>query len=294
MSYVITTCSTVDLPRSYLEDRNIPCICFHYTMNGKEYADDMGLTMSSKEFYQHIRDGAMPTTSQVNVEQYISMFEPLLQSGKDVLHLGFSSALSGSVISAKMAKEQLSPKYPDRKLYVVDTLAASSGFGLLLDTAYEMKEGGTDIDTLHHWVEENKLNLHHWVRADDLYHLKRGGRVSGASAVIGTMLNIKPIINMSFEGKLIPRDKVKGAQKSLRYLVDMMEKHCDDGLEYNKKVFLCHSDKIEDAQYVAKLVEETFPKMQGNVMINDIGAVVGSHTGIGTIALFFWGDKRID
>lgn len=292
--YILSTCSTVDMPKSYLDERNIKYLCFHFTIDGKDYLDDFGQSFSYKDFYNKIREGAMPTTSQVNVEEYITLFEPYLEQGTDILHLSFSSGLSGSASSAKVACQELSKKYPERKIYVVDTLCASSGLGLLVDTAYEKKQGGMEITPLYKWVEDNKLNVNHWVRADDLFHLKRGGRVSGASAVIGSMLKIKPIIDMNVEGKLIPRDKVAGRQKSLNALVEKMIERAENRLDYSGKVFICQSDKIEDAQYVADLIEKTFPKMQGKVMINSIGTVIGAHTGIGTIALFFFGDKRID
>jgi len=292
--YILSTCSVVDIPKSYLDDRDIKYLYFHFTLDGKDYPDDFGQTVSYKDFYNRIREGAMPTTSQVNVDEYISFFEPFLEQGLDILHLSFSSGLSGSVNSAKLACAEMSKKYPGRKIYVVDSLSASSGFGMLVDAAYEQKQSGMDITQLYKWVEDNKLNVNHWVRADDLYHLKRGGRVSGASAVIGSMLKIKPIIDMNFEGRLIPRDKAAGRKKSLNAIVEKMAERAENRLDYSGKVFICHSDKIEDAQYVADRVKKTFPKMQGEIMINSIGTVIGSHTGVGTVALFFFGDKRIN
>jgi DegV family protein with EDD domain len=292
--YILSTCSTVDMPKDYLDERDIKYLYFHFTLDGKDYQDDFGQTVPYKDFYNKIREGAMPTTSQVNVEEYLNFFEPYLEQGLDILHLSFSSGLSGSVNSAKVACAEMSKKYPARKIYVVDTLCASSGFGMLVDAAYDKKQAGMDITKLYNWVEDNKLNVNHWVRANDLFHLKRGGRVSGASAVIGSMLKIKPIIDMNFEGRLIPRDKVAGGKKSLNAIVEKMVERAEGRLNYSGKVFICHSDNIEGAEYVAELVRKTFPKIQGEIMINSIGTVIGSHTGVGTVSVFFFGDKRVN
>jgi len=291
--YIISTCSTADLPKSYLDERNIKYLYFYFRLNRKDYPDDFGNTYPYKDFYNNIHKGAMPTTYPINAETYYNFFEQHLKQGLDILHLSFSSGLSISASSAQAACEELSKQYPQRKIYVVDTLCASSGFGLLVDAAYEYKQAGADITPLYNWVENNKLNVHHWVRADDLFHLKRGGRVSGASAFFGSMLSVKPIIDMNFEGKLIPVDKVSGSDKSLKTLVERMAEHAQSQLNYAGKVFISHSDNIKDARYVAGLVKKTFPKINGNIMINSIGTVIGAHTGVGTVALFFFGDKRV-
>ncbi|MDR1329263.1 MAG: DegV family EDD domain-containing protein, partial [Oscillospiraceae bacterium] len=179
--YVITCCSTADLTREYFTERDVPLGYFKFTMNGKTYADDFGETMPLKEFYETVAAGAMPVTSQLNVTEYIALFEPFLRAGTDVLHLALSSGISGSYGSAKIAEEELRPKYPDRKIYVIDSLAASSGYGLLLDAALDMRDAGETIDRTMAWVEANKLKLNHWFFTSDLTHLKRGGRVSGAA-----------------------------------------------------------------------------------------------------------------
>lgn len=292
--YVLTCCSTADLPREYFEKRGLPYVCFHYNMNGKQYPDDLGKTMDFKTFYQAIRDGAMPTTSQVNVDQFHAFFEPILESGNDILHISLSSGISGVFNSACIAAQELGEKYPDRKIYVVDSLGASSGYGLIMDTLLDQREQGKSIDEVHAWIEENKLNLHHWFFSSDLTHFKRGGRISAAAATFGTLLNICPLMNMSFDGKLIPREKIRTKKRVIQAIVDKMVEHAQDGLNYAGKCFICNSECYDDARAVADLVEARFKNLNGKVMINSIGTVIGSHTGPGTVALFFWGDKRRD
>lgn len=290
--FVLTCCSTADMPYAYFKKRNIPFVCFHYTMDGKEYPDDLGQTMPFEEFYDRIKEGAMPTTSQVNVGQFIDFFEPFLKDGKDVLHISLSSGLSGSYNSACMAKEELLSKYPGRKILVVDSLGASSGYGLITDTAADMRDDGLSLEEVYTWIEENKLNVHHWFFSTDLSHYKRGGRISATSAALGTLLNICPLLNMDNKGKLIPQTKVRGKKRVIAEIVHMMETHAKNGLAYLGKCFISHSACFDDAQMVADRIEEKFLHLNGSVMINSVGTVIGSHTGPGTVALFFFGDKR--
>lgn len=290
--YVLTCCSTADMPYEYFQQRNIPFVCFHYNMDGQEYLDDLGQTMSFQEFYDRIAAGAMPTTSQVNVGQYISFFEPYLEEGKDILHLSFSTGLSGAYNSACIAREELLAKYPGRKILLVDSLGASSGYGLLTDRAADMRDNGATLEKLYAWVEENKLYVHHWFFSSDLTHYKRGGRISATSAVVGGLLNICPLMNMSYNGKLVPRMKIRGKKHVINEIVHMMEVHAQNGIDYSGKCFISHSACYDDARKVADLVEEKFPRLNGPVMINNVGTVIGAHTGPGTVALFFFGDKR--
>ncbi|MGB4440156.1 MAG: DegV family protein [Sedimentibacter sp.] len=294
IEYVLTCCSTADLPNEYFEKRNIPLVCFHYNIDGKEYPDDLGKTMSFEEFYGKISAGAMPTTSQVNVGQFISFFEPILKDGKDILHISFSSGLSGSYNSACIAKNELLLKYPDRKILLVDSLGASSGYGLLIDMAAHMHDTGSTIEDVYAWAEENKLNVHHWFFSTDLTHYKRGGRISSTSAIVGNLLNICPLMNMSYDGKLIPRMKFRGKKHVMAEIVKKMEEHAKGGVDYTGKCFISNSACYEDARKVADLIEEKFKHLDGPVMINSVGTVIGSHTGPGTVALFFYGDKRLD
>ncbi len=292
--YKLTCSSTADMPADYLAQRDISYVCYHFEMNGTVYPDDLGQSISFEDFYKKISDGAMPVTSQVNVDQFISFFEPYLADGIDVLHIEMSSGISGTFNSARIAQEELSEKYPDSKLYLVDSLGASSGYGLLIDTAWEMKNSGKSIGEVYDWIEANKLNLHHWFFSTDLTHFKRGGRISSTSAAIGTLLNMCPLMNMNDQGALIPREKIRGKKHVVRAIVSKMREHADLGTGYNGRCFISHSACLEDAETVAALVKSEFPNIDGDIRINSIGTVVGSHTGPGTVALFFWGDKRLE
>lgn len=291
-SYVITCCSTADLPEQYLTEREIPYACFHFRMEEKEYDDDLGKSIATEDFYQRIRDGAMPTTSQVNPEQYIAMFEPVLEAGKDIIHLTLSTGISGTYNSALIARDEMKERYPDRRIQVIDSLQASGGYGLLVDTAWEKMKGGAGYEELAAWIENHKLNLHGWFFTMDLTHLRRGGRISVSAAFFGNMLNICPLMNLNHEGRLIPRDKCRGRKKVMKELVDRMKTHAQGQTGYSGKCFISHSSCPEDARSVAALIEETFPCMDGRPRILDIGTVIGSHTGPGTVAVFFWGDTR--
>ena len=267
--YVITVNSTVDLPLEWLEERNVPVIPLRYTIDGQTYTDMHGL--SAKEFFAKLREGKMSTTSQVNPEEAADMLEPYLKEGKDILHLGFSSGLSGTLNSMKVAGEMLSEKYPEAKIIVIDTLCACLGEGLLLHHALKRKAEGMTIDQLSEWVEENKLHICHDVTVDDLNHLHRGGRVSKTTAVIGTLVQIKPIIHMDNAGKLQVIGKERGRKRSLNKIVDMAAEQAK-GWD-NDIIMITHGDCIEDAEYVARLVRE---KMGiDNILINNIGTVIG-------------------
>lgn len=284
--YIITVNSTVDLPKEWLEERNVPVIPLKYTIDDRTYDDMNGL--SAKEFFQKLRDGKMATTTQVNPEQAKDAFEPFLKEGKDILHLGFSSGLSGTYNSMRIAAEDLMEEYPDRTIIVIDTLCACLGEALLLYYALKKKEEGMDIRELAAWVEEHKLHICHDVTVDDLNHLHRGGRVSKVTAVVGTMVKIKPIIHMDNNGKLQVVGKERGRKKSLNKIVDMAAEQAK-GWE-NDIIMITHGDCLEDAEYVAKLVRE---KMGiDNILINNIGTVIGSHTGPGVVAVFCMGSER--
>lgn len=290
--YKITCCSTADMPASYFEERNLPYVCFQYRMDGVEYPDDLGKTMPFAEFYDRISKGAEPTTAQVNAQQYMDFFEPILKEGKDILHFTLSGGISGSVNSANIAKTQMEEKYPERKIIVIDSLAASSGFGMLVDAALDKQEEGLSLEENAAWVEENKNKLHHWFFSTDLTSFIRGGRISKVSGFVGQALNICPLMNVNAEGKLIPRNKYRGKKQVIREMVKRMEQHAQGGLSYNGKCFMSCSACEEDARKVADMIEEKFPNLNGKVRINSIGTVIGAHTGPGTVALFFWGDER--
>ena len=290
--YMLTCCSTADMPKEYFAQRNIPYVCFHYYFDGVEYPDDLGQSMPFEEFYKRIEQGAMPTTSLVNTEQFLAFFEPFLKDGKDILHLSFSSGLSGTYASAVLARDELKERYPERTVTIVDSLGASSGYGLMVDTLADMRDSGVSLPEATAWIEEHKLNLHHWFFSTDLTHYKRGGRISPTAFVVGSILGINPLMNMDDQGHLTPRFKINGKKRVMREIVKQMEMHAENGLDYDKKCFISNSACLDDAKSVAALVEATFPKLNGKVLINSVGTVVGSHTGPGTVALFFWGDSR--
>lgn len=284
--FVVTVNSTVDLPREWVEERNVPVIPLKYTIDGETYTDMYGLT--GKEFFAKLREGKMSVTSQVNPDEAKEALEPILREGKDILHLGFSSGLSGTYNSMRIAGEELAEEYPDAKIIIIDTLCACMGEGLLLYKVLQMKDAGKGIDEIAQWMEENKLHVCHNVTVDDLNHLHRGGRVSKASAIVGTMVQIKPIIHVDNEGKLQVIAKERGRKKSLNKIVDMAAEQ-SKGWD-NDIVMITHGDCIEEAEYVAGLVREKMGVKE--VMINNIGTVIGSHTGPGVLAVFCMGNKR--
>lgn len=293
-NYVISCCSTADLTEEQFAERNISYICFHFEMDGKQYFDDLGKSMPFDEFYKAMQNGADTKTSQINVSEYETYFENFLKEGKDILHVCLSSGISGTLNSALIAKDTLSDKYPDRKIYVVDSLAASSGYGLLMDELATLRDNGMSVDDLYKWTLENRLKLNHWFFSTDLTFFIKGGRVSKTSGFIGGMLNICPLLNVDFEGKLIPRLKIRTKKKVIQTVVDKMEECIEEGTDYSGKCFISNSACYEDARAVADLIEAKFPKLNGKVMINTIGTTIGSHTGPGTVAVFFWGKERIN
>ncbi len=292
--YIISACSTADLTKEQFEKFDIKHVYFHYFLDDVQYPDDLGQTMSFDEFYRKMAEGSDTRTSQVNVEEFVDFFTPYLEEGKDILHLTLSSGISGVYNSAMIAKQELEEKYPDRKIIVIDSLCASAGYGLLMAELAEKRDAGATIDELEKWTRDNLMKMHHWVLVSDLKYLVKGGRLSKASGFFGTMLSICPIINVNSEGKLIAREKIRTKKKAIKRMVELMEENTEEGLDYSGKCYISMSACMEDAQEVARLIEEKFPKLNGKVVINSIGTVIGSHTGPGTIALFFWGKERTE
>lgn len=290
--YILTCCSTADLTPAHLQTRNIPFVGFHYSIDGEHYDDDMGQTMPMADFYKALAVGAEVHSSQVNIDEYISFFTPFLQAGQDILHVSLSSGLSGSYRSACIAAQMLQEDFPERKLYIVDSLAASSGYGLLMDTLADLRDGGMDIDTLRDWVEENKLRLQHWFFSGDLSHYIRGGRISKAAGTVATMLGICPLLHMDAEGHLAVVEKVRSKRRVIEAIVGKMEQYADGGTDYDGPCFLCHSACEADAEAVAALISERFPRLAAAPAVYSVGAVIGCHTGPGTVAIFFWGKDR--
>lgn len=295
MSKFILSCdSTADLSKEHFDRRDIKYVFFHFALDGVEYPDDLGQSVPFDQFYQAMADGADTTTSQINVDEYIQFFKPFLEEGKDILHVCLSSGISGTVNSARNAASILAEDYPDRKIYIVDSLGASSGFGLIMETLADKRDEGMEIDALHDWVEANKLRMHHWFFSSDLTFFVKGGRISKASGWFGGILNICPLMNMDNEGHLVPRFKIPGKKKVIREIVKKMGENADDGYDYSGKCFISNAGCYDDARAVADLIEEQFPNLNGKVVINSVGTTIGSHTGPGTVALFFWGGERVD
>jgi len=292
--YILSCCSTADLSREHFDKRDIHYICFHFYLDGKPYADDLGQSIAFDDFYKAMENGAETKTSQVNDDEFVAYFTPFLEQGKDILHVCLSSGISGVHNSAVIAQKQLQEKYPDRKIYIVDSLGASSGYGLFMDTLADLRDGGMEIDALREWAENHKLELHHWFFSTDLTFYVKGGRISKAAGWFGTALRICPLLNMDNLGRLIPREKIRTKKKVIARIVEQMQAHARNGADYNGKCFISQSACYEDAKAVADLVEAAFPKLNGKVLINSIGTTIGSHTGPGTVALFFWGDKRTE
>ena len=292
--FVLTCCSTADLSKEYFERRQIPVIFFHFELDGVSYLDDCGESVPPEELFRRMDAGASTHTSQVSVGEYAEFWRKLLKEGKDVLHVTLSSGISGSCQSAMIAREDLAQEFPDRKICVVDSLGASSGYGLLVDALADMRDEGKSVDEVYEWAEKNKLRMHHWFFSTDLTYYIRGGRVSKGAGLVGQMLNVCPLLNMDNLGRLIPREKIRGKKKVMLRTVEKMKVHAQGGTDYSGKCFMCQSLCPEDAAQLAEMIEKEFPKLNGKVEIYPIGATIGSHTGPGTISVFFWGDERVD
>ena len=286
--YVITINSTSDLPKEWVWERKIPVVPLNCTIGGNTYRDMYDL--SADEFYGMLRAGEMAVTSQPSPQAAIDMLEPILKEGKDILHIAFSSALSGTYNSSRIAAEELMEDYPDRKIIVVDSLGASLGQGLLVYLAQEKKEHGEDMETVAIWAEEYRLHMVHLFTVNDLNHLYRGGRISRTTAEVGSMLNIKPVLHVDNAGKLTAIGKVRGRKKSLQELVKLMDEKIGSYHDTCHTIFISHGDCEEDANYVAEKVKEKY--QINTIIMNQVGATIGAHSGPGTMALFFVGDER--
>ena len=292
--YVLSCESAADLPRGHLARRGISYIGYPFALDGEWYTDDLGKTVPYDQFYAAMTAGGETKTAQINAFGFEAYFEPFLEAGKDVVHLCLSSGITGVINSARMAKETLEQRYPERKIYLVDSLAASSGYGLLMDRLADLRDGGMGAEELYRWAEENKLRLHHWFFSTDLSFYIKGGRISKTAGTLGGMLGICPLLNVDRAGRLVPREKVRSKRRVMQAMVDKMERYAEDGTGYGGKCYISHSGCLEDARQVAGLVATRFPGLAGPAEIYDIGTTIGSHTGPGTVALFFWGGARED
>ncbi len=286
--FKIVTDSTADLPEEYLKEHGIGTMCLRYILDGESYGTDK--KMDVQEFYGMMRSGKLPTTSQVNPEEAKEFFLKQREENREILCLSFSSGLSGTYNSARIAAEEVMEEYPDTKIIVIDTLAASMGEGLLVHKAVGLRADGRSMQETADWIEEHKLNLVHMFTVGDLNHLYRGGRVSKTVAIVGTLAGIKPILHVDDEGHLIPLRNVRGRKKSLLALVDDMEKKMGNYRKDNDIVFISHGDCLEDADIVKNEVRKRFGI--DAFLVNYVGPTIGAHSGPGTVALFFLGDAR--
>ena len=291
--YVLSCCASCDLNPGWMKKRDIPYAFFNVTLDGLSVKDDMGLSFSPRELLKRMEEGADAKTSQVSIGEYQTYFEEFLKEGKDILHVTLSSGISGTYNAACTAANMMKEDYPDRKIIIIDSMAASSGYGLLMDYAADKRDEGLSIDELAAWIEENKLNIVHWFFSTDLTYYIKGGRVSKTAGTIGQALSICPLLNVDFEGRLIPREKIRTKKKVVKRIVEKMVEDAENGINYTGKVFLSDTD-VELGDAVQALIEETFPQLKGRIHRFDIGCTIASHTGPGTVALFFKGKKRVD
>ena len=280
--------SGCDMPKEYLEEKGVACVKLGFTMNNVNYEGESGEKITEKEFYDKVRAGAMPTTYQVTGEMAKTYMEKSLKKGKDLLVIAFSSGLSGTAGSFLVAQRDLAEEYPERKIFVVDSLCASMGEGLLLDYVLKKAETGASIEETASYAEDLKLKICHHFTVDNLFHLKRGGRVSTATAIVGSILKIKPIMHVDDNGKLTPVGKAMGRKKSLKTLVENLFESAD--MDETDPIFISHGDCMEDVEYVKALIYEKMPNVE--IKVHYVGTVIGAHTGAGVVALFNKGKKR--
>lgn len=291
-SFLLSCESTIDLPYSYANERNLPVLFYSYQVDGVNYEDDMGRNPEAlPKFYGFLAEGKLPTTAQLNEFQYETFFDNLLQQG-DVLHIAFGSGMTASVQNAMLAAEVLREKYPERRLVVIDSLCSSSGYGLLVDGAADLRDAGKSLDEVADWVLAHRQNVHHQFYSTELKFYRRSGRMSGAAAAIGTVLGICPIMRLDDKGRIIAYDKVRGKKNAVARTVETMKRHAEGGEAYSGKVFICHSNCPADAEATKAAVAAAFPHIDGEIRICDIGTIVASHSGPGTVAVFFFGDAR--
>lgn len=288
--YIITTDTSCDFPLDYVQQHQLPLVTLFYSINGVQGSNGCPTDEELKVFYDKMRAGAETKTQQASFEESIQLFREVLSQGKDLLHIAFSSGLSGTANTMRIAAESLKEEFPDRKIIVVDSLCASLGQGLLVDYALRLQQEGKTIGEVEQWLEENIQHLCHLFTVDDLKYLQRGGRISKTTALLGTMIGIKPVLHVDTEGKLVPLSKVRGRKQSIQALVDKMEENIGSYRGQKQRIFISHGDCVEDANYLAKLVQERFG--YDEFLINNVGATIGAHSGPGTLALFFLGETR--
>lgn len=291
--FILSCESTVDMPYSYISGRGLKVLFYSYTVDGVSYPDDMGRDpQAMPNFYRHLAEGHIPTTSQINEFTYEEFFRKELKEGHDLLHLCFGTGMTQSYSQAVLAAETVRKEFPERKLVVIDTTCSSSGYGLIVDDAADLYDEGKSLEEIAKYVEDNKYNIHHQFFTTDLKYFKRTGRVSGPAATIGAVLKICPLMHLNHAGKIIAYSKVMGKKSALKATVDWMANHAVNGINYDGKIFISHSNAIGDANLTKEAIEARFPNLKGKVRIFDIGTIIASHTGPGTVAIYFHGDVR--
>ena len=287
--YVFMTDSDSDLPFGYVDELNIEMVYMPYIVDGKEYPDDLGRSGGQKAYFDSMRQGAAPTTSLLPLGAYLDLFEPIFERGQDILFVSFSSQLSGTLNNARAAREELLEKYPERKMIIVDTLSISAPQAILVLKAHELYRQGKSMEEVAEWIEHNKLRAQAWFTVDDLKYLRRGGRIGAVAATVGTMLDLKPIITESREGKLVSTDKVRGRKSALRLIVDKAVENIDDPA--GAMPVIIHADAPEDAARLEKQLREKLPEL-AEIQTWYVGPVIGAHCGPGTVAVCYFGKER--
>ncbi len=291
-AFILSCESTVDLPYSYVSGRGIPVLFYSYSIDGVDYPDDMLRDPAAlPHFYKLLDEGKMPLTSQLNEFAYEEFFEPLVQQG-DVLHIAFGSGMTSSVQNAELAAQRLREKYPDRTICVIDSLCSSSGYGMLVDYAADLRDAGETLAVTAGWVTAHRRRVHHQFYSTRLDFYRRSGRMSGPTAMLATILSICPIMRLDDAGKIIAYGKIRGKSNAVKTTIDTMEQHAEGGVNYSGKCFVCHSNCPEDAERTRDAVRARFPHISGEIRICDIGTIIASHCGPGTVAVFFLGDER--
>lgn len=288
--------STVDMPYSYIYGREIATLFYSYSVDGVKYDDDMGRNPGTMDrFYEFLEMGKLPSTSQINTYTYMEYFRDLLQKNPgDILHIGFGSGMTPSVHNAEDAAQLLKEEFPDRTVIVIDSYCSSSGYGMLVDYAADMRDDGKSLEETTKWVLANRKKIHHQFYSTNLKQYRRSGRMSGPAATVATILNICPIMRLDNTGHIIAYGKVRGKKSAIKETVDTMELHAMNGRDYNEKCFICHSHSPEEAEETRIAVEERFPNCTGRIKICEIGTIIASHCGPGTVAVFFLGDERAE
>lgn len=293
-NFILSCESTVDIPYDYITGRNISVLFYSYVLDGEEYEDCMGRSSEElKGFYAKLRNGALPQTSQINEYRYYDYFKDLIQKG-DVLHLAFGSGMTPSVNNALKAADKLHGEFPERKITVIDTTCSCSGYGMITDTAADLRDAGKSLEEVAKWVTDNAHFVHHQFFSTDLKFFKRSGRVSGVAATAASILGICPLMHLDYSGKIIAYSKVRGKKNAIKATVDEVLKHAVGGKNYNGKCFISHSDCLADADELKNELAAAIPALKGKIKTYDIGNIIASHCGPGTVAVYFMGDERTE